>query len=337
VAERAAAAYPATNKGVRPRVERMSEDWTRWQRAYLVRLLGAVLFVLLIGCVNVASLLLARAAYRAREMAFRLSLGATRARLVRQLLVESVLLALVAGIGGLAVSVVAVPFFEANVDKPYWVEWSTDGRVLAVFAATCLGTGLLFGLAPALHVSKANLKVLLKEGTRLGGGGASARRWTMGLLVAEFALTLTLLSGVGLMFRSFLVLYQESHVIDPAGLVTMQVMVDGPRFIPVEARRALIVRLQESLAAMPELDSSTIASQLPLRGGFYQSLRIGGRPDGEPPGVTQIIVGTRYFETLGLAGETVPSRSGDAGDRRHTARADRIGCRLLPVLAGLAR
>ena len=137
VAERAAAAYPATNKGVRPIVERMSELWTRGQRAYLVRLLGAVLFVLLIGCANVASLLLARAAYRAREMAFRLSLGATRSRLVRQLLVESVLLALVAGIGGLGVSVVAVQFFEAHVNRLYWVEWSTDTRVLVVLAAIC--------------------------------------------------------------------------------------------------------------------------------------------------------------------------------------------------------
>jgi hypothetical protein len=248
--------------------------------------------ILQVGCANVASLLLARSAYRAREIAFRLSLGATRWRLIRQLLVESLLLALVAGIAGLGVSVVAVQFFEANVGKPYWVEWNTDGRVLLVLAATCLGTGLLFGLAPALQVSKANLNVLLKEGSRLGGGGAGARRWTTGLLVAEFALTLTLLSGVGLMLRSFLVLYWESRVIDPSGLVTMQVRVGGQKYFTVPPRAAFFTGLQEALTAAPEVESSTMASELPLRGGYCRSLMIAGRPnpDGAPPGVTYIMM-----------------------------------------------
>jgi putative ABC transport system permease protein len=302
VAARAAASYPATNGGIRPRIERMSVAQSRGSRAYLVRLLGAVLFVLLIGCANIASLLLARSAYRAREMAFRLSLGATRWRLIRQLLVESVLLALVAGIVGLGVSLVALRFFDAYVFKPYWVEWRTDARVLSFLTATCVGTGLLFGLAPALQVSKANLNVLLKEGSRLGRGGAGARRWTTGLLVAEFALTLTLLSGVGLMLRSFLVLYWESRVIDPSGLVTMQVRVGGQTYFTVPPRRAFFTGLQEALTAAPEVESATMASELPLRGGFYRALMIAGRPklDGAPPGVTYIMVGARYFETLGL-------------------------------------
>ena len=304
VAANVAAAHPATNKGIRPRVEHMSEFWTRGQRAYLVRLLGAVLFVLLIGCANVASLLLARSAYRAREMAFRLSLGATRWRLIRQLLVESVLLALVAGIAGLGISALAVPFFEASVGKPYWVEWKTDGRVLSLLAVTCLGTGLLFGLAPALHVSKANLNVLLKDGSRMGSGGAGARRWTSGLLVAEFALTLTLLAGAGLMLRSFLLLYRDSQVVDPSGLVTMQVRLGGQKYIQgPERRRAFYAGIQDALAAAPEIESSTLVSQIPLGGAAVQSLLIDGRPKpaGDPPRVSYIIVGARYFETLGLS------------------------------------
>ena len=302
VAERAAAAYPATNRGVRPRVERLSELTSRGARAYLVRLLAAVLFVLLIACANVASLLLARSAYRAREMAFRLSLGATRWRLIRQLLVESLLLALVAGIVGLGVSAVALQFFEANVFKPYWAEWRMDARVVFFLVAMCLGTGLLFGLAPALQVSKADLNVLLKEGSRLGGGGTSARRWTMGLLVAEFALTLTLLSGVGLMLRSFLFLYRESQVIDPSGLVTMQVRIGGQKYFPQLPRRAFYTGIQDALAAAPEVESFTLVSELPLLGGGSRSLLIEGRPNpsGPPPSVTYITVGARYFETLKL-------------------------------------
>lgn len=236
-------------------------------------------------------------------MAFRLSLGATRWRLIRQLLVESVLLASVAGVVGLGVSVFALQFFEANVSNPfYWIKWRTDARVFSFLAATCLGTGLLFGLAPALHVSKANLNVLLREGSRMGSGGAGARRWTMGLLVAEFALTLTLLSSAGLMLRSFFVLYRESKVIDPSGLVTMQVTVGGQKYFAVETRRAFFTRLQEALAAAPEIESSTMVNQLPLRGGFYRSLIIDGhpKPAGAPPRVTYIMVGARYFETLGL-------------------------------------
>jgi hypothetical protein len=303
VASNVAASHPATNKGIRPRIDRMSELWTTYQRNYLVRLLGAVLFVLLIGCANVASLLLARSAYRAREMAFRLSLGATRWRLIRQLLVESVLLALVAGTVGLGISAVAVPFFESNVGKPYWIEWKTDGRVLWLLAATCLGTGLLFGLAPALHVSKANLNVLRKEGSRMGSGGAGVRRWTMGLLVAEFALTLTLLSGAGLMLRSFLLLYRDSQVIDPSGLVTMQVRLGGQKYIQgPERRRAFYNGIQDALAAAPEIEASTLVSETPLRGAAVQSLLIDGRPKppGEPPRVSYIIVGARYFDPLGL-------------------------------------
>jgi putative ABC transport system permease protein len=305
VAANVAALHPATNKGIRPSIDRMSQFWTTFQRSYLVRLLGAVLFVLLIGCANVASLLLARSAYRAREMAFRLSLGATRWRLIRQLLVESLLLALVAGIAGLGISALAIPFFEANVGKPYWVEWKTDGRVLSLLAATCLGTGLLFGLAPALHVSKVNLNVLLKEGSRMGSGGAGARRWTMGLLVAEFALTLTLLSGAGLMMRSFLLLYRDSQVIDPSGLVTMQVRLGGEKYIygaGPERRRTFYNGLQDALAGAPEIESSTMVSEIPLRGAAVQSLLIDGRPKpaGDPPRVSYITVGARYFETLGL-------------------------------------
>jgi predicted permease len=124
------------------------------------------------------------------------------------------------------------------------------------------------------------------------------------LLVAEFALTLTLLSAAGLMVRSFLLLYRDSQVIDPSGLVTMQVTMQGQKYIRggQESRRAFYNGIQDGLAAAPEIESSTLASNIPMRGGVSQWLTIDGRPKpaGEPPRVSYIIVGARYFETLGL-------------------------------------
>src|SRR5688500_16192244 len=137
----------------------------------------------------------------------------------------------------------------------------------------------------------------------MGSGGAGVRRWTMGLLVAEFALTLTLLSGAGLMLRSFLLLYRDSQVIDPSGLVTKQVRLGGQKYIQgPERRRAFYNGIQDALAAAPEIEASTLVSEIPLRGAAVQSLLIDGRPKppGEPPRVSYIIVGARYFDTLGL-------------------------------------
>src|SRR6202521_1242845 len=165
-------------------------------------LMGAVAFVLLIACSNVANLLLARAAHRSREIAVRVSLGATRWRIVRQLLVESVLLASISGIVGLGVAIIFIRWFDGetqNIGKPYWMTFDMDASVFAFFAVVCLLTGIVFGLAPALHISKTNVNEVLKEGGRSGSGGLRARRWTAALIVAELTLTLVLLAGGGFM------------------------------------------------------------------------------------------------------------------------------------------
>jgi putative ABC transport system permease protein len=174
-------------------------------------LMGAVGFVLLIACANVANLLLARSANRSREISVRVSLGATRTRIVRQLLVESVLLAIIGGALGLGLSIIGIRLFDAavaDVGRPYWIQFTFDGRVFGFLAATCLGTGIIFGPAPALHVSRTDINEVLKEGGR-SGSGLRARRWTSTLIVVELALTLVLLSDAGFMMRSLLVLYQR--------------------------------------------------------------------------------------------------------------------------------
>jgi predicted permease len=193
-------------------------------------LMGAVVFVLLIACSNVANLLLAQAADRAREIGVRVALGATRWRIVRQLLVESVLLSLVSGIAGLGLAQLGIKWFDLEtqgVGKPYWMIFRMDPRAFAFFVGVSVLSGILFGLMPALHISKTNLNEVLKEGGRSGGGGMRSRRWAGALVVTQVTLTLVLLAGAGFMMRSFLVLYRMDTGFDSSRLLTMQMLMPG--------------------------------------------------------------------------------------------------------------
>jgi predicted permease len=311
VADRLAQEHPDTNKSVRPVVVRFSERYTCLMagcgsaiKRLFVTLMGAVSFVLLIACANVANLLLARSVHRSREMSLRVSLGATRSRLVRQLLVESMLLALLAGVLGLGLSVTAVRLMSDQMGAaPYWVRWTMDGRVFAFLTATSLATGLAFGVAPALHISRTNVNDTIKDSGRIGGGSVRVRRWTTGLMVAEVALTLMLLTGGGLLIRSFLALYRASFVIDASQLTTMGIRLSGRKYSTQESRRAFYDKVEERLGAIGQISSATIASNVPLSYGYIRFLSIEGRPTpaGDvPPTVTYITIGSRYFETLGL-------------------------------------
>jgi hypothetical protein len=175
----------------------------------------------------------------------------TRWRIVRQLLVESVLLSIVSGLFGLALAYVGVRLFDAatqDVGKPYWIQFTMDAQVFAFFAVVCLGTGIVFGLAPALHVSKTDLNEVLKEGGRSGSSGVRARRWTSVLIVAELALTLVLLAGAGLMMRSFLTLYRLDVGVDTAHLLTMRLALPAQKYPTIESRRAFFERLDQRIS-----------------------------------------------------------------------------------------
>ncbi len=299
--------YPDTNKDVTASVMTFNERQSGGPiRLVFLSLMGAVAFVLLIACANVANLLLARSATRAREMSVRISLGATRWRIVRQLLVESVLLSIVSGLFGLALAYVGVRLFDAatqDVGKPYWIKFTMDAQVFAFFAAVCLGTGIVFGLAPALHVSKTDLNEVLKEGGRSGSSGVRARRWTSVLIVAELALTLVLLAGAGLMMRSFLTLYRLDVGVDTAHLLTMRLALPAQKYPTIESRRAFFERLDQRIAGISGIQAGMITTNMPLGGGNGRLLAVEGRPlaaGEQAPLVTQLMIGPRYFETLGL-------------------------------------
>ncbi len=298
--------FPKTNEGIVPTIIPYNERQRGPQiRILFLALMGAVAFVLLIACSNVANLLLAKAAHRAREISVRVSLGASRWRVVRQLLVESVLLAVVSGVFGFALSILGIRWFDAvtqDVGKPYYMDFRMDATVFAFFTAVCLATGIVFGLAPALHVSKTNVNEVLKEGGRTGAAGIRARRWTGALIVVNLALTLVLLAGAGFMMRSFLAMYRMDAGVDTSRLLTMQMALSFRKYPNADARNAFIKRVDERLAAIGAIEAATTATAWPLGGGRGIQLAIDGRtkPDERQPIVTLLSVGARYFETLGI-------------------------------------
>jgi putative ABC transport system permease protein len=299
--------FPASNKDLAPYADPFEQRIVGPQiRLLFWSLMGAVGFVLLIACSNVANLLLARAARRSSEISVRVALGASRWQIVRQLLIESVLLALVAGAFGLLLSVAGIRWFDAEtqgVGKPYWMVFTMDWRTFAFFIAVCVVTGIVFGLAPALHVSKTNVYETLKEGGRSGSGGVRARRWTTGLIVAELALTLVLLAGAGFMMRSFMSMYRMDIGIDTSQLLSMQMILPARKYPSLEDRATFLRRIEEHLATVSDLQAASTTTNLPFSGGAVRQIEVDGSPRqaGEQgPVVTMLSVGSRYFDTVGV-------------------------------------
>jgi predicted permease len=317
--------HPDTNKDIRAVVTNFSDRVVGPPlKLILYALSGAVAFVLLIACANVANLLLARSSSRTREIAVRSSLGATRGRIVRQLLVESLLLACTGGLIGLGLAVLGVRLFDAalsapELGKPYWMTFTFDPVVFAYLAAICVATGLIFGLAPALHVSRTDVNEVLKEsGGRSAAGGVRTRRWTGALVVTELVLTLVLLAGAGYMMRSFLTLYSADVGADTSQVLTLRLYLPLTKYPRPETRATLVQRLEDRLQGVPALQAFAITTNPPLFGGFTRQLSVQGRsdPSDHRPEVTMVATTSGFFETLGvrpLRGRTFERTDGTPG------------------------
>ncbi len=277
------------------------------QRALLI-LLGAVSLVLLIACANVASLLLARAAVREREIAIRTALGASRLRLLRQLLTESVLLALLGGGLGILLAYWGVDGLVALAARtlPRGQQISIDGRILGFTFLLSLLTGVLFGFAPAWEASRSAPGESLKESGRSSTGSARGRRVRNLLVVGELALSLMLLAGAGLLIKSFLRLQQVNPGFQPENVLSLQITLP-PKKYPMGAKPvAFFGQLLERINTLPGVRSAGATTALPLAGGGWGKLfNIEGRPTPatmeQVPNVQYRQVTPGYFSALGIS------------------------------------
>ena len=306
IARQLTAAFPEMAKRVLGvRVEPLTDRFVGGKaRTMFATIMVAVGFVLLIACTNVANLLLSRSAYRAREVAMRMALGATRWRVVRQLLLESVVLSAVGGAAGLVLAVAGVGLFETAMqasEKPYWLVFTVDRVVVGYVAAICMLTGVLFGLAPALHVSQSNSYDALKEGGRGATGGRRLRWFSSAMVVAELALTIVLLAGAGLMTRSFMKLYAVDIGIDIDRLTTMRLQLPEGKYPSPETRRAFFDRLGPRLRTIPGVESFAVTTGVPPLDGGERLLEVDSfaRTSERARFVSTVTITPEFFEVMG--------------------------------------
>jgi putative ABC transport system permease protein len=306
IAARLAETYPDRNKGWGVNVVPLHEQTVENVRPALLILLGAVALVLLIACVNVANLLLARATERGREVAIRTSLGAGRARIVRQLLTESVLLAVLGGLLGLGLAYFGTEaIFKTLPDSialPRQDEVRIDGWVLAFSFGISMLSGMLFGLVPALTASKTELTETLKEGGARSGAGLRGLRLKNVLVISEMALALVLLTGSGLLIKSFMAMSRVDPGVDLKNVLTARLMLPSSRYPETHQQINFFNALFERLRSVPGVQSVGGINWLPFSGwrsatSFWHADRPEPPPDEKA--VADIrIVSPEYFTTL---------------------------------------
>ena len=322
VARRLQTEYPETNS------PRLSVDVTSMQdevvgaaRPVLLVLAGAVGLVLLVACANVANLLLVRATTREREVATRAALGASGGRVARQLLVESVVLAGLGGLAGVGLAAAAVRAVR-SVDPdvlPRAGEVALDGAALGFALVVSVGTGVLFGLAPALRLARGNLQATLRGAGRGVAGHAAAQRARGALVAAEVALSVLLLVGAGLLLRSFVALQRTDPGFEAEQVLTARLTLPSATYPDVDANVAPFqAALLERLRAFPGVRGAALASTLPLSPSSYLSFQIEGREPQPGEDLQPFDVSDDYFRTMGvrlLRGRAIGPQDGPGAPR----------------------
>jgi len=268
--QRLSQTYRETNTGWTVRLTTLQDSLVGRTRSSLLLLLGAVAFVLLIACANVANLLLARATARQKEIAVRTALGASRFRVIRQLLTESVLLSTAGGAVGLLLSLWLTKLLisVSPPNSPRFDEIRPDTRVFLFTLALAVLTGLVFGLAPALQASRINLNERLKEGGRMGGGSSHNRVRSM-MMVSEVALSFVLLVGAGLLIKSFIRLRDVSPGFNSANVLSVRVSLPSAKFPKGASRVRMLRQVVEHIRSLPGVQSAGAVLSLPLGGDTF--------------------------------------------------------------------
>ncbi len=307
--------YPRVDQKNGVRVERFQSFLTNTMRPALVVFFAAVTLVLLIACANVANLMLARAATREREIALRATLGAGRRRILGQLLTESVLLSLIGGALGVLVAYAGVHFLHAvlpaagNHEIPFSGQIGVNGTVLAFVLGLSLLTGIIFGFAPAIQISRAELGESLKEGSRGSTGGRRSHFIRSSLIVTEVALSLMLLVGAGLLMRSFVLLMSEDLGFNPSNLLTMQLWLPEANYSAPARVTNFYRQVLTQTEAIPGVKSASAVNFLPLGGwADYCDFEIAGRTtpsSGEQFTSRYRVIDSEYLRTM-----EIPVRKG---------------------------
>ncbi|HSB26696.1 MAG TPA: ABC transporter permease [Pyrinomonadaceae bacterium] len=324
IAQQLAQEFPKSNANLGVSVEPLHLDWFPVEKQRnLWLLLGAVGFLLLIGCVNVANLMLARATTRRREVALRAALGANRGRIFAQLITESLMVALAGGLlGGLFATWLtrAIIAFIPEGLLPSEADIRISLPVLGFTLLLTMLTGLLFGTTPAWQASRFNLIDVLKRGGRTGSSGAQSRARRV-LVVAEFALALTLLAAGGLWLRSFWNLSHRDLGINTDNVVTFYVPVGEAKLKDDAQTTAYYGRLLDSIKAIPNVDKAAITTAVPLQGAnFTREFRVVGQPSNtsEQLRASLLQVTPEYYQTFGI--RIVQGREFNAGDNQNSQR-----------------
>jgi predicted permease len=291
--------FPREVKDFEERITPLQEGITGDSRKELLLTWGAVLMVLLIGCVNIAGLLLARSGSRAREIATRMALGGNRGAIVHQLLMESVMLALAGGVAGIAFGGLALDWLKKlGADKnELWHPIVLDARVLAVMLGIALFTSLIFGLAPALQTTRLDIRTVLMEAGR--GIAGPRRRWTRtALVVAEVALSLVLLVGAGLLVRTLSWLNGLNPGFDPRNVVAAEASLQDARYNTADRMNLLYTRTLDRIRRIPGVESAAVALTLPYERPLNNGFRMVEGSDPDPHMGEFVYITPTYFETM---------------------------------------